>query len=151
MHPAQPAAAPADREAIPKGLLRGMAALVAVALLLTTYAVVTDRPHEGTPAPAAATAERMIILQGGDAQAVRVLNADGTLLADLPHGGFVTVVQSSLAFSRSRHGIDPTLPVRLVEYANGRLAIEDAATGWSVELYAFGGDNEAAFRKLLPH
>lgn len=150
MHPAQPIAN-TDRDTIPKGLLRAMAALVLVALFLTTYAVVTDRPHEGTPAPAAATAERMIILKGGDAQAVSVLNPDGTLLMDLPHGGFITVVQSSLAFSRGRHNMDPTLPVRLVEYANGRLAIEDPAIGWSVELYAFGGDNEAAFRKLLPN
>jgi putative photosynthetic complex assembly protein len=150
MHPAQPVSS-ADRDTIPKGLLRGMAALVAVALMLTTYAVVTDRPHEGIPAPAAVTAERMIILKGGDAQSVSVLNPDGTLLVDLPHGGFVTVVQSSLAFSRSRHDIDPTLPVRLVEYANGRLAIEDPSIGWSVELYAFGSDNEAAFRKLLPN
>jgi putative photosynthetic complex assembly protein len=151
MHPAQPLPAAKAPEAIPKGLLRGMLALVAVALLLTTYAVVTDRPHEGVPAAGAVKAERMIVLQGGDAQAVTVLNPDGSLLMDLPHGGFITVVQNAMAFSRSKHNVDLTLPVRLVEYTNGRLAIEDPATGWSVELYAFGGDNEAAFRKLLPN
>lgn len=150
MHPAQPVSA-AQTDTIPKGLLRGMFALVMVALMLTTYAVVSDRPHEGTPAPAAVVAERMIVLKGGDAQAVSVLNPDGTLLFDLPHGGFITVVQSSLAFSRGRHDMDPTLPVRLVEYANGRFAIEDPSINWSVELYAFGGDNEEAFRKLLPN
>lgn len=147
MHTAQPAI---RKDSIPKGLLRGMVALAAVSLLLTSYAVITDRPLEGTPAPAAVTAERMIVLRGGDAQAVRVEDPDGTLLFDLQHGGFITVVQSSLAFSRKRAGVEPGLPVRLVEYANGRFAVEDAATGWSVELYAFGGDNEAAFRKLLP-
>lgn len=154
MHPAQPLPAQTlvgpSRDTIPKGLLRGMFALAALALLLTTYAVVTDRPLEGTPAVSGVRAERLIVLQGGDAQAVTVRNPDGTLLMDLPHGGFITVVQNSLAFSRSRHGIDPALPVRLVEYTSGRFAIDDPETGWSVELYAFGGDNEAAFRKLLP-
>lgn len=151
MHPAQPIQAAKTPETIPKGLLRGMLALVLVALALTTYAVVTDRPHEGVPVSGAVKAERMIVLKGGDAQSVSVLNPDGTLLFDLPHGGFITVVQNSLAFSRERHDMDPTLPVRLVEYESGRFAIEDPATGWSVELYAFGGDNEAAFRKLLPN
>lgn len=150
MHPAQPHPAAKAPETIPKGLLRGMLALVVVALLLTTYAVLTDRPHEGVPAPAEAKAERMIVLRGGGAQAVTVLNPDGTVLMDLPHGGFITVVQNALAFNRRKHDVDLALPVRLVEYANGRLAIEDPATGWSVELYAFGADNEAAFRKLLP-
>jgi putative photosynthetic complex assembly protein len=39
--------------------------------------------------------------------------------------------------------------VRIVEYTNGRLAAEDPLTGWSVELYAFGADNKAAFERLL--
>jgi hypothetical protein len=29
------------------------------------------------------------------------------------------------------------------------LAVEDPDTGWSVELYAFGGENKAAFERLL--
>ncbi len=93
----------------------------------------------------------MIVLQGGDAQAVTVLNPDGSLLMDLPHGGFITVVQNAMAFSRSKHkrGPDPARPAGRIH--DGRLAVEDPATGWSVELYAFGGDNEAAFRKLLPN
>jgi putative photosynthetic complex assembly protein len=41
------------------------------------------------------------------------------------------------------------LPVRLVSFANGRLSLEDPETGWSVELYGFGSDNEAAFQRLL--
>jgi putative photosynthetic complex assembly protein len=137
------------RDTIPRGLLRGMLALVLVSLALVTYGVATGRPLEGVPEPAAVVAERGIRLIGGDAQAVRVLAADGTPIADLAHGGFVTVVQNGLMTQRRRHGIDPALPVRLVRYANGRFAVEDPLTGWSVELYAFGADNEAAFARLL--
>jgi putative photosynthetic complex assembly protein len=41
-------------------------------------------------------------------------------------------------------------PVTLARHANGRLTLDDPATGWTVELTAFGSDNEAAFAALLP-
>ncbi len=144
---AMPTATEADK--IPVGLLRAMLLLVVCTLTLVTAAVVSGRDTVARPEPAAVTAERDIRLIGGGAKAVTVLDADGTLLADLAHGGFVTVVQNALETARHRHGVDPTLPVRLVRFANGRFAVEDPITGWSVELYAFGADNEAAFTRLL--
>lgn len=146
---AEPALRHRDREMIPPVLLRAMLALVLASLAITTFAVVTGRDTVGRPAPAAVTAERTIRLVGGDAQAVTVTDAGGTVIADLAHGGFVTVVQNGLMTTRRRHGIDPAAPVHLRAYANGRLAIEDPLTGWSVELYAFGADNRAAFARLL--
>jgi putative photosynthetic complex assembly protein len=134
---------------IPKGLLMAMAALALSALALASYAVLTDRPREGVPVHGDVVRERMLILQGHNAQAVTVLDADGTLLVDLPHGGFVTVVQNAVATMRHRHGLDPALPVRLVEYAGNRLVLEDPATGENYELYAFGSDNKAAFERLF--
>ena len=71
------------------------------------------------------------------------------MLADLAHGGFITVIQNGLQTERRKHGIDPALPVRLVRYDNNRLTILDPATGWSVELHIFGADNKAAFERLL--
>jgi putative photosynthetic complex assembly protein len=59
------------------------------------------------------------------------------------------VIQNGLATERKKHRVDPLLPVRIVEYANGRLAVEDPETGWSIELYAFGAENRAAFERLL--
>jgi putative photosynthetic complex assembly protein len=84
-----------------------------------------------------------------EGQAVVVRNADGTLLADLPHGGFITVIQNAMARERLTHGIEGNPPMNIVRYANGRLVAEDPATGWSAELYAFGGENKAAFERLL--
>jgi putative photosynthetic complex assembly protein len=108
----------------------------------------TDRPREGVPPPAAVVSQRAVILDGHDAKAVTVLATDGSVLLDLPHGGFVTVIQNALATMRKRHGVDPLLPVNLVKYENGRFTVEDPETGWSAELYAFGGDNKAAFERL---
>jgi putative photosynthetic complex assembly protein len=139
-----------ERDMIPKGLLIGMACLVASALALTSYASLTDRPLEGVPAASTEVLrERMLILEGHSAQAVTVKTPDGQVLVDLPHGGFVTVIQSGVATERHKQGITENTPVRLVEYANHRLVLEDPATGWSAELYAFGSDNKAAFVRLF--
>lgn len=139
----------ADKDMIPKPLLIAMAALVLASLVVVGFASLTGRAPVGVPKPAAIVAERGIILQGGGAQAVTVLAEDGRLLMDLPHGGFVTVIQNGLQRARLTAGVDQLLPVRVVEYANGRLAVLDDHTGWSVELGAFGSDNRAAFEQLM--
>jgi len=139
----------APKEIIPKVLLRAMFGLALASLIIASYASFTGRTPVGRPEAAAVLAERMIILQGGGSKAVKVLDADGTLLLDLPHGGFITVVQNAMETERGRSGIDPLLPLRLVSYANGRLTVEDPETGWSVETQGFGSYNEAAFRQLL--
>ena len=74
---------------------------------------------------------------------------DGQVVADLAHGGFVTVVQNALGYERAKHGIPADRPVRLVAYENGRLAIHDPETGWSAELGNFGDANRAAFERLM--
>lgn len=139
----------ADKDMIPKPLLVAMAVLVLASLAVVGFASLTGRAPVGVPETAAIVAERSIVLQGGGAQAVTVLDGDGTLLMDLPHGGFVTVIQNGLERARLTAGVDKHLPVRVVEYANGRLAVLDDHTGWSVELGAFGSDNKAAFERLM--
>ena len=138
-----------DKEMIPKPLLLAMLALVLASLALVSFSVATGRPHVGVPKVAAIEAERTVILKGGGAQAVTVLAEDGQVLLDLPHGGFITVIQNGLERARLTAGVDKMLPVRIVEYANGRLTVLDDYTGWSAELGAFGSDNRAAFERLM--
>lgn len=138
-----------SKDMIPKPLLLAMLALVLTSLAVVTFAVATGRPPVGVPKPAAVVAERAIILQGGGAQAVTVLSADGALLMDLPHGGFITVIQNGLERARRVAGVDQAKPVRIVEFANGRLSVIDDETGWTAELGAFGSDNRAAFERLM--
>lgn len=134
---------------IPKPLARAMFALALASLGLVTFAAVTGRDPVGQPQASTAVAERMIVLEGNDAQSVTLRNPDGSLIAELPHGGFITVIQNAMARERLVHRIDGNPPLRIVRYANGRLVAEDPATGWSAELYAFGADNKAAFERLL--
>jgi putative photosynthetic complex assembly protein len=146
----RPALRHADREMIPTVLVRAMFALALASLAIVTFAVVTDRPTVARPKPAAVVAERAIVLEGGNAQSVTVREPDGTVVLALEHGGFITVVQNGLNRTRTLHGIDPLRPVHLTSYANGRLAIHDPETGWSVELGSFGDANRAAFDRLMP-
>ncbi len=138
-----------DNDMIPKGLVVAMVSLALAAVAIASFAVLSDRPHVGVPSASTPVRERLLILEGHSAQAVTVRAADGSVLVDLPHGGFVTVIQSAVFTARRRHDVDQTLPVRLVEYTNGRLVMEDPETDFSFELYAFGGDNKAAFERLF--
>ncbi len=138
-----------EGDKIPKGLLIAMLLLAMSSLAIVSYAVLTNRPHEGQPADAAILSERTIILEGHGAKAVVVRDAEGKVLADLDHGGFITVIQNGLERARTVAQADQTKPVRLIAYANGRLTVLDPETGWSVELGDFGSDNKAAFERLM--
>ncbi len=138
-----------NKDMIPKPLLLAMLALVLATLVVVSFSALTGREHVGVPKAADIVAERSIILQGGGAQAVTVLALDGTVLMDLPHGGFITVIQNAMERARLTAGVDKLLPLRIVEYANGRLTAVDDHTGWSAELGAFGSDNRAAFEQLM--
>lgn len=138
-----------DKDMIPKPLLLAMLALVLASLAVVSFAVLSGRAPVGVPKAAAIVTERSIILKGGGAQAVSVLAPDGTLLMDLPHGGFITVIQNGMERARLTAGVDKLLPLRIVQYANGRLTAVDDYTGWSAELGAFGSDNRAAFERLM--
>ena len=138
-----------NNDMIPIGLVRAMFALPLAALLLVGFASLTDRPQVAVPQAATVVDSWSIRLVGNDAQSVTVLDADGTLIADMAHGGFVTVIQNGLMTMRRRHGIDPTLPIDIVRFENGRLAAIDPLTDYRVELTQFGADNQAAFERLL--
>ena len=138
-----------EKDMIPRTLLLGMAALALSTLALASYSVATGRDRVGVPVAGTVVQSTAIVLEGKSAQAVVVKRPDGTVLADLPHGGFITVIQSGMARERLVHGVTGNPPVNIVRYDNGRLVAEDPATGWSAELYAFGSDNKAAFERLV--
>lgn len=138
-----------EKDMIPRTLLWAMLGLALSSLALVTLSTVTNRPHVGVPAEAKVVNERAFVLEGKSAQAVVVRDTDGNVLLDLPHGGFVTVIQSAMARARLTARVEGNPPMKVVRYDNGRLVAEDPATGWSAELYAFGGDNKAAFERLL--
>lgn len=138
-----------QNDMIPIGLVRLMFGVALVSLAMVAFASLSGREPAGVPADAPITQEWSLRLIGGGAQAVTVQDHDGNEIAKLDHGGFVTVVQNGLQTARRRHGIDPDLPIRIVQFENGRLAAIDPLTDYRVELTIFGQDNKAAFERLL--
>ena len=134
----------------PPILIKGLFGMALAVLLAVGAARLTGVEPSAIPPSAEITASRTITLVGGGAQAVTVLDETGAVLADMDHGGFVTVVQNGLQRARQVAGVAQDLPIQIVAYANGRLAAEDPHSGWSVELGSFGADNRAAFERLMP-
>lgn len=141
-----------DREMIPATLLRAMLALVLASLAIVAYARLTDRPLEAAPPTGVAVAkERAILLYGDMSGAARVLDLNGSVIADLDptQGGFISGVWRVLQRERTKNRVALDAPVRLVLWQDGRISILDDTTGWRAELTGFGADNLDAFARLL--
>lgn len=63
--------------------------------------------------------------------------------------GFIRATLRGLARERKRQGIGHDAPFRLTGWADGRLTLDDPATGRHVDLGSFGPTNAQAFARLL--
>lgn len=140
-----------EDDLVPMFMVRAMFALVVVCLVLVSAARITGRPLEATPTDAPIIAERAIFLSGDTSGAARVLDANGSVLADLPgeQGGFIAGVQRVIDRERNKSGVSLDGPVLLQLREGNRLSITDPSTGWSAELMGFGATNFRSFARLL--
>ncbi|MEM6619866.1 MAG: photosynthetic complex assembly protein PuhC [Pseudomonadota bacterium] len=147
--------APKEKPLVPPVLLWGVTLMVLSVCAVVVFATLTGRPPEATPPAGDVVAERDIVvtLAAGGGAVVRdgTTGADTAPVAALPagEGGFVSGYWRALTYQRSRHGVDPSLPVTLQRYADGRLSILDPHTGWRFHMQGFGRDNIASFAALL--
>ena len=76
---------------------------------------------------------------------------DGRLVDTLAPGtnGFVRIVMRSLARERRINALGPQIPFRLVRWEDGRLSVDDPATGRHIDLGAFGAANTQSFARLM--
>ncbi|GJD80513.1 photosynthetic complex assembly protein PuhC [Methylobacterium gregans] len=147
-------APPAHSEILGSGpgpVLLGAGGLLAFALLAVLAGrgpPVAAPPEVETP-PAAALAFRaedradgsIALREAGSARVVATIRPG--------EDGFIRGTLRGLAQARQREGLGPQEPFRLVRYPDGRLVLDDAATGRHVALQAFGPTNAAAFGRIL--
>lgn len=140
-----------DDELVPRVLVRAVLALILTILSLVTIAVLTDRPLESTPQQGKILSERALFISGDPSGAARVLDAQGSVLADFPadKGGFVAGIERVIIRERLKIGADLSAPIMLRLRAGNRLSIFDPETNWSAELMGFGADNLRTFARLL--
>jgi len=65
-------------------------------------------------------------------------------------GGFLRGTLRALVRERRQHGLGAEQPFRIMAHPDGRLTLEDPATGRRMDLSAFGPSNAAVFARLLP-
>lgn len=140
-----------QKDLVPRAMVRTMFGLVMLCLILVSAHVWTGQPKTSVPPVSAVKMEKTLFLMGDMSGAARVLDADGTLVADLgpEEGGFLSGIWRVLQRERTNARVALDGPVIVQAFENGRMAITDPSTGWSADLMGFGQDNAAAFAKLL--
>ena len=135
----------------PRGALLGAAALMTLAIVAAGTArltgIGTSHVPEGTPVEsrdlrfADRTDGAVVISEAGTGRVVDVASP-GT-------NGFLRSTMRGLARDRKRQDLGAEAPFRLTRWADGRLSLEDEATGRSIDLGAFGATNAAVFAHLM--
>jgi putative photosynthetic complex assembly protein len=128
-----------------------MVALVLLALLAVAWVRVTG-VGAAKQADAAAVAMRDLRFEDRPDGGIDVFDARDDRLVETvapASNGFIRGTLRGLSRERKREGIGPDEPFRLVARADGRLTLEDLATGRRVDLESFGPTNTGAFAKFL--
>ena len=135
----------------PRGALIGAAALIGFSLLAVTLARFAGLGPVTEPMAPVVQYRELRFADRADG-AVLVYDRQGDEVVDLVppgSGGFVRGVLRALARERRLQGDGASTPFRLSRLADGRLTLEDLATGRVIDLKAFGHTNEGAFAQLL--
>jgi putative photosynthetic complex assembly protein len=140
-----------SRDTVPRGMLAALGAVVLASLLAVSFVRFTGIGRVEVPdAPALSVREFRFEDQadGGimvrDAQSGRVVH---TVAPET--NGFLRGTMRGLARERHRRGIGPEIPFRMIGRADGKLTLEDPATGRRVDLGSFGPTNAAVFASLM--
>lgn len=134
----------------PRAPLFGAGALVVLSLLLAAISRLTG--FGAVPVETAKPLEsRELRFEDRSDGAVAVLEPDGKVVEILAPGtnGFVRGVMRGLARERKMEGIGAEPPFRLVRWDDGRLSLEDTATGREIQLVSFGPTQFEVFAKML--
>lgn len=142
-----------DHIEVPRGPLLGIAALLAIAIVAAALA----RWASGGQSPSAPTApvvaERALRFVDQPDGGIEVRQADtaGALVRRIAPGEepFVRGALRALVRVRRGAGIDMVPPFRLEAHADGRLTLQDDATGQRIDLESFGPAQAAPFAALL--
>ncbi|WP_051630755.1 photosynthetic complex assembly protein PuhC [Afifella pfennigii] len=135
----------------PRGPLIAVGILVGAAILLAAVGQYTGFGKTDLP-QSTAVEERQLIFVDQEDGGVGVYDADSDdLIAVMEPGtnGFLRATLRGLARERKLQGLGQDAPFRLTHWADGRLSLEDTATGRRLELHAFGPTNAQVFARLL--
>ena len=129
------------------GLLVGCALLAALTIAIIGPAAVGGPT---APPPSSIVAQRTLnFLDRADGAVVVTENGKQVAVFE-GEQGFIRGILRSMARQRRGEGLSAAQPFHLVAWADGRITLDDTATGERIELEAFGPTNAAVFSTLLP-
>lgn len=134
---------------LPKGAVRLVGALLfAVVLCTATVRWTGVQVHE---ADARAVATRELRFEDRPDGSVAVIDARNAQVIDTVHGeaGFLRGALRALARERMKRDLGSAQPFALIARADGRLTLQDPATGARLDLESFGPTNAGVFARLL--
>lgn len=135
--------------------LRRPIAVIGCLVAVTAGIAITARYTRPDGEPPAASVARTtdLVMQDHPDGSITVIQAGTGLVVDTlapATNGFLRALLQGLVRERRREDVgSPATPFRLTRWSDGRLTIDDIATGRLIELEAFGTTNEAAFARLL--
>lgn len=144
-----------DREVIvPRPVLLAAAALAVTVILLAGVSHRTGVGRDAAPLSRAVATRPLDFVDQPDGGVLVVDPGTGRDVAVLEPGtgGFVRGVLRALVRERRQSGVsgaDDGPGFVLTRWQDGRLTLDDAATGRRIELTSFGSANQAAFAALL--
>jgi putative photosynthetic complex assembly protein len=135
----------------PRAPLIGAAVIVGFSLALATL-VRLSGVDVAQPTGRAITVRELHFADRSDGGIVVTDAAAGDRTVDVvkPETGyFLRATMRTLARQRHREDLGADVPFRLTGWNDGRLTLDDPATGRRVDLEAFGESNEKVFARLL--
>jgi putative photosynthetic complex assembly protein len=134
---------------MPRGPLLAIAALLALVVLSVTGVRLSGLSIHEPDAPAVAV--RALRFEDRADGSIAVLDARSGAQVESLHGegGFVRGALRALARERRKHDLGAEAPFELIGRADGRLTLNDPATGMRIDLESFGPANASAFVRLM--
>ena len=135
--------------ALPRGLLIAMVALVLFALVGTAAVRLSGAVIHSPDANPVAT--RSLRFEDRADGSVAVLDGRPGLELERVQGeaGFLRGALRAMARERRKRDLGSEAPFDLIGRADGRLTLADPATGERIDLESFGSTNAATFARLL--
>jgi putative photosynthetic complex assembly protein len=136
---------------MPRGVLISAAVLAAITIVSAGTARVTGLGRPDAPKAEAAQTLALRFEDQKDGSVVVRRAGDRAKIYTVAPGtnGFLRATMRGLARERHRIGAGDSTPFVLTAWSDGRMSLDDAATGRTVPLEAFGVTNEGAFAQLF--
>jgi putative photosynthetic complex assembly protein len=138
-----------DPDAVPGGVLKSIGLLLLLSVAAVALVRLSGVDIREPDAPATQT--RALHFEDRADGSIAVIDAGTRQVVSriAGEGGFVRGALRALARERKLRGLDATEPFLLIGRADGRLTLQDRATGQRIDLESFGPLHAGAFARLL--